>query len=132
MKIIRKFLITLILAALVISPTLIFAEDDGGAGDVGGGGSGDVAFITNPIKADTVSQLLMRLLDLVVEIGVVVVTLGIIYAGFLYATARGNKDQIKRAHDAFYWTIIGSAIVLGAFAITKVVSDTAQAVLGGS
>jgi len=103
---------------------------DEGEGGVAGGGEGDVSIIANPLKANTVSELLVNILDLITQIGVVVVTMGIIYAGFLYATARGNKDKVSKAHEAFYWTIVGSAIVLGAFAITKVVSDTAQAVLG--
>jgi len=125
----RKFLITLILTVLIMSPVLIMAVDEG-EGGVAGGGEGDVSIIANPLKANTVSELLVNILDLITQIGVVVVTMGIIYAGFLYATARGNKDKVSKAHEAFYWTIVGSAIVLGAFAITKVVSDTAQAVLG--
>jgi hypothetical protein len=129
MKIMRKFLITLILTVLIMSPVLIMAVDEG-EGGVAGGGEGDVSIIANPLKANTVSELLVNILDLITQIGVVVVTMGIIYAGFLYATARGNKDKVSKAHEAFYWTIVGSAIVLGAFAITKVVSDTAQAVLG--
>lgn len=84
----------------------------------------------NPIKATSVSALLNQLLDFFVQLGVVAVTMGIIYSGFLYATARGNTSKITKAHETFYLTIIGAAIVLGAFAITQVVGDTAKQLFG--
>ncbi len=95
-----------------------------------GGTTDGASFLTNPISSTSVSGLLTKLLDLVVQIGVVVVTLGIIYAGFLYVTARGNTSKVSKAHETFYLTIIGAAIVLGAFAITQVVGETAKQLLG--
>lgn len=85
--------------------------------------------IPNPISSKTIAELLGQLLDLFVQIGVVVVTMGIIYAGFIYVTARGDKGKIAKAHTAFYWTIIGSAVVLGAFAIVRVISDTVNQIV---
>lgn len=94
-----------------------------------GTGVGPVTVIDNPIKSNTVAELLNSILEIVVEIGIVVVTMGIIYAGFLYVTARGDRSKVTNAHQAFYYTIIGAAVVLGAFAILKVISDTAEQVL---
>lgn len=92
--------------------------------------SGDTAYFPNPVVAGSIKELLTKILDLIVQIGVIAVTGGIIYSGFLYVMARGNSAQITKAHQAFYSTIIGAVIVLGAFAIAKVVGDTAKQVVG--
>ena len=130
-KEIKKITFLLIYPALIL-PTFIYGADPltDGPGDPStdtGPGSG---IIRNPISSDTIAELLGKLLDLFVQIGVVVVTMGIIYAGFIYVTARGDKGKIAKAHTAFYWAIIGSAVVLGAFAIVRVISETVKGVVG--
>lgn len=128
---IKKISFLLIYPALIL-PAFVYGADfptDGSGSpptDIGGASG----ILRNPISSNTIAELLGKLLDLFVQIGVVVVTMGIIYAGFIYVTARGDKGKIAKAHTAFYWTIIGSAVVLGAFAIVRVISDTIRGVVG--
>lgn len=140
MELIKKISV-LVLLVFFCLPIITLAVSSGAPTNVNSGtptnvsgpGNGNSSLsvkLANPISSNTVSALLSKLLDLVVQIGVVVVTMGIIYSGFLYATARGNSSKVKSAHETFYWTIIGAAIVLGAFAITKVVGDTAAQLFG--
>lgn len=79
----------------------------------------------NPLSnVETVQQLITKILNLVVQIGLPIIVLMIIYAGFQYVTARGNPEKIKEAHGTILWTVIGAAIVLGAAVISHAISGT--------
>ena len=85
--------------------------------------------LTNPLKDTTLSGLIETILSAVVQLGIVVVTGAIIFAGFKYVTASGNTTKLKQAHEAMYYILIGSAIVLGAYAVRQIVMDTVSSVL---
>jgi hypothetical protein len=55
-------------------------------------------------------------------LGLIFVVL-IIYAGFLWMTAAGNEEKIKKSKDIMIAAVIGLAIVLSAYAITIFVFD---------
>jgi hypothetical protein len=44
-----------------------------------------------------------------------------IYAGFLWMTARGDEGQTKKARDMIFQAVIGLVIVVAAFAISNFV-----------
>ena len=48
----------------------------------------------------------------------------VIYAGFLWLTARGNTSQVEKAQQLLRNGIIGMVITLGAFIITSFVVNT--------
>jgi hypothetical protein len=50
--------------------------------------------------------------------------LAIIYCGFLFVKAIGKPEEIKKAKDALLYTVIGAAILLGAWTIAQLISDT--------
>jgi len=39
-------------------------------------------------------------------------------------TARGNPESLKKAKDALLYSVLGAAILLGAWAIAQLISDT--------
>ncbi len=84
--------------------------------------------VDNPLgpSIDTLPELVALVLSAVVQIGVPVVALGIIYSGFLFVKAQGNPAELKTAKEAFYWTIIGAMIVLGAFVILGIIEGTVE------
>lgn len=53
-------------------------------------------------------------------VGILVVSL-MIYAGFLWMTARGNEDQVTKARKLLTEAVIGLAIIVTAYAITTFV-----------
>jgi hypothetical protein len=55
-------------------------------------------------------------------IGVIIVVI-VIYSGFLWLTAGGKEDQVKKAKDWLINAVIGAAIVLSAYAITDFVIE---------
>ena len=48
----------------------------------------------------------------------------IIYAGFLWMTARGNEEQVKKAIELITQAAIGLAIISSAYLVTKFIGET--------
>jgi Na+-driven multidrug efflux pump len=80
--------------------------------------------LENPLKYDNVPELIEAIINIVVQIGVPVVGVMIIYSGFLFVSAQGNEEKLTKAKSAFLWTVIGAAIVLGAFVISRAIRAT--------
>jgi len=80
--------------------------------------------VPNPLNVDTVSEVLLALFNIIKEIGMVVVVVAIIYTGFLFVTAQGNDKKLGEAKQSLQWVIIGSALVLGAWALAKAIEVT--------
>lgn len=83
--------------------------------------------IQNPLKNNVTD--LKGLLDLIIDkailpLGGVVAAIMIIYAGFLYVTARGNETKIQTAHKALLYAAIGTAILLGAKVLSEAIQTT--------
>jgi hypothetical protein len=80
--------------------------------------------LENPLGSiDSAEEILVALLNAFIVIATPIVVLYIIYAGFLYVTARGNAEQTKQATTAITYAIIGAVILLGAVAIAEIVAN---------
>ncbi len=93
--------------------------------------------LDNPFKATCgtgtcgVLDLLKAIVNnIILPIGGVLAVLGFIWSGFMYVMARGNPAAIGKAHTALLYTAIGTAVLLGAFAITDLITGTISQ-LGG-
>ena len=82
--------------------------------------------LTNPLgnNINSVPEFIKILLTGVLKIGIPVVALAVIYCGFLFVQARGKPEELKKAKDALLYTLIGAAILLGSWAIAKLISNT--------
>lgn len=82
--------------------------------------------IKNPFRgADNIYELIYAIIDrLILPVGGVIAVLMIMWAGFLYVTARGNTSQIDTAHRALLYAAIGAAVLLGAKVISEVIKGT--------
>ncbi len=100
----------------------LFAQSrgDGGGGSLGGPGNNPFQIL----KYETLNEFVTAILQLAVKIGTPLIALAIIYCGFLFVTARGNETKINHAKDVLFATIIGAAIILGAFLISEVIGST--------
>lgn len=84
--------------------------------------------LQNPLgNTSTLDELLVAVLDAIIAIGVVVITIMIVYVGFLFVVAQGNEEKIRSARSALMWTVIGAVILLGARVIAGVISSTVDA-----
>ncbi|MFZ2150213.1 MAG: hypothetical protein WAV15_03575 [Minisyncoccia bacterium] len=84
--------------------------------------------ICNPIPDITsIPGLIQIVLEGAIKIGLPIVALAIIYAGFLFVAARGNPEKLSTAKDTLLYTLIGAAILLGSWAIAKMIESTVLA-----
>lgn len=82
--------------------------------------------ILNPFRGgDTLFELLETVVnDIILPIGGVLAVLAFIYSGFLYVAAQGDTTKIKNAHNALLYTAIGTAVLLGSWALANVIKGT--------
>ena len=80
--------------------------------------------LCNPIKYTTISQFLAAMLDALSIIMLPFIILVLVYAGFLFVSAQGNEEKIKKARSIFFWTIIGALIILGASVLVGAIGGT--------
>lgn len=79
------------------------------------------------IKFGSIEELVVGILNIFIVIATPIIVLFIIYAGFLYVTARGNAQQVQQATRALTYAIIGGILILGAVALSEVLSNTINA-----
>lgn len=128
----RLFLVVLTLAAVNGSfVSMAFAQagpTDGNPGPgptTGNTQTNSGGGLTNPLGSiDSLPDFLNLLLKAVVDIGVIVLTLAIVYVGFLFVKAQGNEEQLRSARSALMWTVIGGLVLLGAQTIGMVIQST--------
>lgn len=100
------------------------AVPTGGTSVQSGGG------LDNPLGTTSLSQLITDILQLVVQIGAVVIVFMLVYVGFLFVVAQGSESKLEEAKRALLWTIIGALILLGAEAIAQGLQATVSALSG--
>ena len=57
--------------------------------------------------------------------------LAVIYAGFLFVKAQGNSGELEIAKNALLYTVIGGALLLGAFVIATAIKQTVNDIGSG-
>jgi len=114
MMLVRRFF--LMIVAVYLLPTLLRAQEFGQTGPSGK--------LQNPLNYGSIPDLIRAILDIVVQIGVPIVALFIVYAGFLFVKARGNPEELKVAKTALGWTLVGAAVLLGASVLAEVIGGT--------
>ncbi|MBP6931518.1 MAG: hypothetical protein KBD48_03535 [Candidatus Pacebacteria bacterium] len=82
--------------------------------------------IKNPLDSsiNTLPKFIEEALKIVLQIGVPVVTLAIIYSGFLFVMARGNSEKLGEAKNTLMYTLIGAALLLGSWVIAQAIQGT--------
>lgn len=86
----------------------------------------DVGVFDNPLKATSITELLMSVLRAVVRIVGVLLVLAFVFIGFQFVAAQGNTEALSKARQNLMWTAIGAAILLGAEGIALVIEATAR------
>lgn len=120
MKTITALFKKLIYPLLILIPYYaVLAARDGTIG--GGSFSGK---LDNPISVGSFPEFIALLLKIAVQIGFPVAVLFIIYSGFLFVKAQGNEKDLEKAKKALTWTIIGTAILLGASVLSYAIQNT--------
>lgn len=80
--------------------------------------------LQNPLNAVDIQDFLFGIVSIAIVFAIPIVMVMLIYAGFLYVTARGNPEQLKQAQRALIYGIIGGVIITSAYAIIEIVQNT--------
>ncbi len=129
MKIFVFACILAVMTALPYLPALAETGSSGGNGDTGPSATdsncaGGGVCLKNPLEADNIVELFETIIDIVLIFAVPLIVFFIIYAGFLYVTARGNEGTIQKAHMALLYALIGGLLILGARVLIEVIGGT--------
>ena len=81
----------------------------------------------NPLTFKKIVDLLEAIVNVFIVVATPIVVLFLIYSGFLYVTARGNAEQVKKAHSALMYGIIGGIIIIASKAIILIVENLVAA-----
>lgn len=84
----------------------------GGGGGSGGSSSGGTTIIKNPLKTDSLVEIIDNIINIIFTIALAVAPLMIIYGGFLFVTGGGNPDQITKGRKVLMWTVVGLIVII--------------------
>lgn len=144
MNLLKKSLILLMFFSLISVATVVSAQGGSNNPGSGAGGSnnppaenGSSTPSVTPVKlvnplGDTKSlpEMIEGLLRVVLTIGIPVVALAIIYAGFQFVAAQGNPQKLQEARRTLLYVIIGATILLAAYVIAEAIVGTINAIRG--
>ena len=90
----------------------------------------DKVIFQDPLKGPggtgigSVSELIAKFVDWIINLGIVAVVLAFIYVGFQFVAAQGNPEGIAKAKKASLWTVIGTLILIGSKVLTEIIKNT--------
>lgn len=127
-QILKKFFYSLLLVAFMVVPIygLFAIEGDATPPPNEDTTAAEFAKLKNPLAGtvDSIPSLIREILDIIVLIGVPIVAIMIIVSGLRLVLAQGKPEELSKARQGLLWTIVGAAIVLGAYAISEAIGST--------
>jgi hypothetical protein len=85
--------------------------------------------ILNPLAGEMSLMELVTFLVRDVLVGIIapiVLTLALLYTGFMFITAQGNSSKLEEARRNFIYVIAGGILLLGAYVILEVITNTVE------
>ena len=131
-KTVQLYVLPLVFLCLFALPILVDAQSSPIGGDPGqstsriGGDPGTPTSPTkliNPIFTADLTQLVARILAVLVNILLPIAVLFLVWAGF-------NSEKVKEARQMFLWTVTGIALILGARLLGEILSSTVKSITG--
>lgn len=106
-------------------PIVLYAELDNEGGNINNTNN-TIITLDNPLgdRINNLPAFIYMLLGIVFRIGAVISVLALMYVGFMFVTARGDPTKLETARNAFLYTVIGIAVLLGGVLIASVIQNT--------
>ncbi len=86
--------------------------------------------INNPLKVDTIQGAIKLFMDAVLRIAIPFIVIFFVWSGLSFILARGNPTKLVTARKMFWYTIIGTLLILGAWTITNAIIGTVNTITG--
>ena len=80
--------------------------------------------LCNPLGSATLTSFLIRLLEVVAQIGFPVIVVYIIFIGFKFIQASDKPEELAKVRGMFFWALVGALIVLGAQVLAEAIQAT--------
>lgn len=132
-----KLNLILFLNVFIISFAFLFSfSSDLALAQVSGGDrkSTDSGFnlnikVKNPLKVNTIQDAVRLFVNAIVRIAIPILVVFYIWAGISFILARGNSTKLEKAKNMFFYTIIGTLLILGAWTIVNVIIGTVNSII---
>ena len=85
--------------------------------------AGAAVTLQNPLKVDSLTDLLANILLVVAGLVATVSTIMITVSGIMYLTSAGSPEKINKAKTAFIYAVIGFVIAISASTIIVVIKS---------
>src|ERR1700744_3620933 len=69
--------------------------------------------LNNPASVPDFQTFVADFLKAIVEISLPILTLFIVYSGFLFVFAQGNEGKLEKAKRNFLFVVLGAGLILG-------------------
>ena len=118
----KNFGIILIIVLMLVLPTVSFADSRVPPPTP----TRDMK-IQNPLGdkgPNTINDFIRTILEGAFKIGIPLIAVAIIYSGFLFVSAQGKTEKLETAKKSLTYTLIGAAILLGAWALAQLITNT--------
>lgn len=86
--------------------------------------------LQNPLKVSTIGDAIKFFMTTLLKIAIPFIVVFFIWAGLKFILARGKPEEITKAKNMFWYTIIGTLLILGAYTITNAIIGTINSVVG--
>lgn len=91
------------------------------------------AAFENPLNStfSSIPAFIAGALRILVMVGLPIISLFIVYSGFMFLMAQGNPSKISEAKNNFVYVIIGAILILGAWVIATLIGGTVSQLMTG-
>jgi hypothetical protein len=116
---------------LVLIPNLVLAQTKPDINkqpqDINKQPSSSFIPLQNPLKADSVGELIQDFVVIFSYLVILGAVLALIWVGLQFILARGNPAKMTELKEWLLWIVVGVAVVIGARLIIQVVINTLSA-----
>ena len=85
--------------------------------------AGELNSPLNP-SISSIPAFISTALKVLVMVALPIISLFIVYSGFMFVIARGNESMLSEAKKNFFFVIVGSILILGAWVIATLIGGT--------
>ena len=103
---------------------LVFLANVSIALAAGADGSGTGSSLQNPLQYSGIAEFIAGALKVMVQVALPIISLFVVYSGFLFVSAQGNTEKLATARNNFFYVIIGAILILGAWVIATLIGGT--------
>lgn len=107
----------LIILSSVFIPAVVSAQSTG---------------VQNPLNSaySSIPTFIAGFLQVMVEVGLPIVALFLLVAGYKFVSAGGNSEKLNDAKNNFVYVVIGALLILGAWVIATLIGNTVSQIVG--